>query len=198
MAKMFFYFFHERAWDKIGFGRKEFEPFVIWLTGLPSSGKTTIGNNVFKRLKALKIKVERVDSHQIRHLFPEAGFTREERNRHIKRVGHLVSVLEKNGICAVASFISPYAESRDFVKGLCKNFIEIHIKAPVDVCIKRDSKGLYKRAMNGEIANFTGVSDIYEEPKGPDISIDTEKKSVDEATELILQYILRRMGERCE
>jgi len=192
IAKMIFYFLHERLWDKLKFGRKEYKPFVIWLTGLPCSGKTTIGDKLFKKMKQLGIRVERIDSHQVRDLFPEAGFTRENRNRHIKRVGHLASVLEQNGVCVIASFISPYAESRDFVKGLCKNFIEVHTKASVDTCMKRDYKGLYERAKKGEIANFTGVSDVYEEPKNPDIIIDTEKKSVDEATKSILQYVLSR------
>ena len=121
-AKMGLYFFHERAWQKIGYGKKEIPAFVVWFTGLPASGKSTLADKVFQSLKQRNLKVERLDSKDVRPLFPEAGFSPAEVNRHIKRVGHLASMLEKNGIIAVASFVSPYAKSRLFVKKLCNRY----------------------------------------------------------------------------
>jgi len=192
VIKMLIYFIHERVWNKIKFGRREIPSFAVWLTGLPLSGKTTIGDSVYEKLRKEGIKVQRLDSKDIRVLLPEVGYTRGERNLHIKRVGYLVSILEKNGVSSVASFISPYKESRDFVKQNVKNFIEVYIKAPVEVCMKRDKRGMYKRALNGEIKNFTGISDVYEEPQNPDIIIDTEKLSIDKAVEKIYNYLRQR------
>ena len=192
VAKLLLYFFHERMWDKIRFGRREINPFVVWLTGLPASGKTTIGDALAGELKKMNIKVERLDAHQVRDIFPEAGFSREERSRHIKRVGHLASVLEKNNVCVVASFISPYAESRNFVKSLCKNFVEIHVSTSIDTCQKRDSRGLYEKARRGEIENFTGISDVYEKPQNPVLTIDTEKDDVNQNVKKIMTYLKKR------
>lgn len=189
VLKMTLYFLHERMWNKVKFGRKEIPAFVLWFTGLPFSGKTTVADRVYERLAKAGIKVERLDSHQVRNLFPEAGYTREERNRHIRRVGHLASVLERNGVSVIASFISPYNESRNFVRSLCKNFVEVYLKASVETCMKRDYKGLYEKAKRGEIANFTGVSDVYEEPQTPELVIDTEKHTIDESVDIILNYL---------
>ena len=98
------------------------------------------------------------------------GFTREERNEHVRRTGFLASRLEAHGVTVVASFVSPYRESRDFVRGLCRNFIEIYVATPLEECERRDVKGLYARARRGEISNFTGINDPYEAPEHPDIS----------------------------
>ena len=111
---------------------------------------------------------------------------------HIKRVGYLASILEKNGVSSVASFISPYKESRDFVKQNVKNFIEVYIKASIEVCMKRDKRGMYEKALKGEIKNFTGISDVYEEPQNPDIIVDTEELSPNEAAEKIYNYLKQK------
>lgn len=192
IAKLIFYFFHERMWDKIQFGRRELNPFVVWLTGLPASGKTAIGDKLAQRLTDMGIKVERLDAHQVRDIFPEAGFAREERNRHIRRVGHLASVLEKNNVCVIASFISPYREARDFVRGLCKNFVEVHVAASLQTCEKRDTRGLYEKAKRGEIKNFTGISDVYEEPVKAEIVLDADKTTVDESVKRILSLVKKK------
>ncbi|MBN2483440.1 MAG: adenylyl-sulfate kinase [Candidatus Omnitrophica bacterium] len=192
IAKLIFYFFHERMWDKINFGRRELNPFVIWLTGLPASGKTTIGDALAGELKKMNIKTERLDAHQVRDIFPEEGFSREERNRHIKRVGHLASVLEKNNVCVIASFISPYTESRDFVRGLCRNFVEVYISVSLETCQKRDSRGLYEKARRGEIQNFTGISDTYEEPVNPEIIIDTDHETIEESVRKISSFVKKK------
>ena len=189
VIKMIVYFVHERIWNKIKYGKKEVPAFVLWFTGLPLSGKTTIANGVYEKLKKEGIKIQRLDSKDVRSLFPEVGFSREDRNRHIKRIGHLVSILEKNGISSVASFISPYKESRDFVRKQVKNFIEIYVKASVEACMKRDKNGMYEKALKGEIKNFTGISDVYEEPVHPDLVIDTDKVSPEEAINTVFGYV---------
>ncbi len=193
VAKIILYFFHERTWDKIRFGKKEIQPLILWFTGLSGSGKSTLSEAVYKELMKKDIKTERLDGDTVRDIFPKTGFTKIERNEHIKRVGYLASRMEKNGIFVVASFVSPYKESREFVRDLCDNFIEIYISTPLEICEKRDTKGLYKKARNGEIENFTGVNDPYEEPQNPEITIDTGKLSIEKATKKVMKYINKKM-----
>ncbi len=181
VLKLFLYFFHERAWNKIPFGRKEVQPSVIWLTGLSGAGKSAIGEAVYKKIKAKDIKVEHLDGDIVRDIFPKTGFSKEERNRHVKRVGFLASMLEKNNVFVVASFISPYRESREFVRKLCSNFKEVHIATPLEICEQRDVKGLYAKARAGEITQFTGIDDPYEEPENPEITVDTSNQSIEES-----------------
>lgn len=164
-------------------------PAVVWLTGLSGSGKSTIADALMRSLQGVQIKAERLDGDTIRNLFPDTGFTKEERDRHIKRVGHLASVLEKNGILVIAAFVSPYRSSREFVKSICKNYVEIHVSTSLEECERRDVKGLYKKARSGQIQNFTGVTDPYEAPQNPDLRIDSEKITVEEAVALILKKL---------
>ena len=125
----------------------------------------------------------------MRELFPGVGYTREERIRHIKRIGHLIQTLQKNSISTVCSFVSPYREARKMIRKMVKNNIVVYVKANVDTCKKRDYKGVYEKALKGEIQNFTGINDVYEEPKHAEIVIDTEKISAEEASDLIVKYI---------
>jgi adenylylsulfate kinase len=162
---------------------------VIWLTGLSASGKTTIGNALAENLKALGNKVEHLDGDLVRKMFPGTGFTREERDRHIKRIGYLAAMLEKHEVTVVASFISPYREAREFVRSQCSNFIEVYVSTPLEECERRDPKGLYKKARKGDILNFTGISDPYEPPENPEIDIDTTGISVEDAVNRILAYL---------
>lgn len=192
IAKIIIYFFHERVWDKLKFGRKELDSFVVWLTGLPSSGKSTIAKKLSKKLKKSGIKVQIIDSSDVRPLFPEVGFTEEERKQHIKRVGHLASILEKNNVSSVTSFISPYKESREFVKQNCKNFIEVYVKASIESCKKRDNKGLYQKAVKGELKNFTGVTAPYEEPADAEVVVDTDSLTVEQSVEKIFLFIKKK------
>lgn len=189
IVKIILYWAHERAWIKIKFGRKKIEPFNLWFTGLPLAGKTTIADAVHKELKKLDIPLERIDSKDIRDIVPNIGYTREDRNRHIHRVGHLVSTLQNNSISTVCSFISPYRESRKAIREMVKNNIVVYIKTNIETCKARDYKNKYLKALAGEIQNFTGVSDIYEEPKHAEIVIDTDKVSVEEAVKIIIKYI---------
>jgi adenylylsulfate kinase len=119
------------------------------------------------------------------------GFTRPEREEHIRRVGFLASKLEQNGVFVIASFISPYQVSRDFARGLCRRFVEVHVNTPLEVCEARDVKGLYARARRGEISHFTGVSDPYEPPARPELAIDTATLPPADAVRLIVDYLRR-------
>lgn len=166
-------------------------PKVIWLTGLSASGKTTIGEALADNLKVLGYRVEHLDGDLVRKMFPGTGFSREERDRHIKRVGYLAALLEKHDVFVVASFISPYREAREFVRSQCAHFIEVYVSTPLEECEKRDPKGLYRKARKGEISNFTGISDPYEAPGDPEVEIDTTGISVEEAVERILSYLGR-------
>jgi len=167
---------------------------VIWLTGLSASGKTTIGYALAENLRTLGHRVEHLDGDLVRQMFPGTGFSREERDRHIKRIGYLATMLEKHGVYVVASFISPYREARAFVRSQCKDFIEVYISTPLKECEKRDPKGLYKKARAGEIKNFTGIDDPYEPPENPEIDIDTSGITVEGAVDRILAYLSENPG----
>jgi adenylylsulfate kinase len=192
VVKVALYWAHERVWFKIRWGRKKIEPFNLWFTGLPLSGKTTIADAVHKELQKLDIPLERIDSRDVRELIPNIGFSREDRNRHILRIGHLIGTLQNNSISTIASFVSPYRESRKSIRDMVKNNIIIYIKADIETCKQRDYKGVYQKALDGTLQNFTGISDIYEEPEHAEITIDTNKMSVDKATELIVAYVKKR------
>ncbi|MDH3458048.1 MAG: adenylyl-sulfate kinase [Gemmatimonadota bacterium] len=183
------YYAHERGWNHVRFGRHEAEPAVVWFTGLSGSGKSTIAEEVFAQLKRRGYKAERLDGDTIRSIFPQTGFTRDERDAHIRRVGYLASKLEQNGVFVVASLVSPYQDSRDFVRSLCRNFIEVYISTSLDECERRDVKGLYARARRGEIKNFTGIDDPYESPTDAEVVIDTTQVSVDAAAVKILSHM---------
>ncbi len=159
---------------------------VLWMTGLSGAGKTTIAQSLLQKIQKLGYKVEILDGDVIRNIFPATGFTEAERNQHVKRVGYIASLLEKHGVIVIGSLISPYQESRDFIRGLCKNYIEIHVSTPLNICESRDPKGLYKRARNGEIKNFTGIDDPYEAPTRPDIVLDTSVLSLEDCVQTIL------------
>ena len=188
-AKMALYFFHERLWQKIGFGKKEVPSFVLWFTGLPASGKKALADAVCEQLRRDKLKVERLDSLDVRPLFPETGFSPEEVNRHVKRSGHLCAMLEKNGVIVVATFVSPYKSSRIFARGQAQNFIEVYMDTTVEACEKRDTKGHYAKARRGEYRYFPGVDIAYEAPERPEIHIAVDELSTDESALKILRYL---------
>ena len=167
----------------------ENKAFVLWLTGLSGAGKSTLADRVYDHLAKDNPRVERLDGDLMRGIFPTTGFSKAERDEHIEKVGFLASMLQKHGVTVVASFISPYKEARRVVRGLCGNFVEVYVKASVEQCRKRDVKGLYKKALAGEIKNFTGIDDPYEEPENPEIIIDTDNQTVDESVATILEYI---------
>ncbi|TYP95636.1 adenylylsulfate kinase [Fodinibius salinus] len=168
------------------------KPTVLWFTGLSGSGKSTISEKVYAQLKDRGYKVEHLDGDAVREVFPTTGFSKEERDSHIKRVGFVASLLQKHGVFVVASFISPYQDARDFVRNMCEDFTEIHISTPLEVCEQRDVKGLYEQARKGEIDNFTGISDPYEEPEDPELEIDTTDITPEEGVQMVLEYLRNR------
>lgn len=171
---------------------KKLKPAVLWFTGLSGSGKSTVSERVYPILKERGYWVEHLDGDVIRDIFPKTGFSKEDRNAHIKRVGYLASRLQAHGVFVIGSFISPYKESRDFVRNLCEDFVEIYISTPLEECERRDVKGLYEKARNGEITQFTGIDDPYEAPENPELEIDTTDISVDDAVDMVIQYLEER------
>jgi adenylylsulfate kinase len=196
VSKIGLFWLHERAWDRLRFGKREVQPAVIWFTGLSGSGKSTIADRVASGLSERGYRVERLDGDAVRNIFPQTGFTRPDRDTHLRRIGFLASTLEKNGVFVVASFVSPYEDSRRFVRGLCRNFIEVYVSTPLEECEKRDPKGLYARARRGEIQNFTGVSDPYEPPAQPELTLNTMQQSVEDASRTVLDEVRRRSNGR--
>lgn len=162
---------------------------VVWLTGLSGAGKSTIAEQLVEFLKENQANFESLDGDVVRAVFQQTGFTRKERIDHLKKMGFIASLLEKHGVIVVASFVSPYRESRDLIRKMCSNFIEIYVSTPLHVCETRDVKGLYKKARKGEIDNFTGISDPYEPPLQPEISIDTSQVPISEAVKKIISCL---------
>lgn len=165
---------------------------VLWFTGLSGSGKSTIATRVEQALVDRGADVEYIDGDALREVFPNTGFTRAEREEHLRRTGYMASRLAAHGVTVVASFVSPYRESRDFVRKLCSNFVEIYVATPLEECERRDVKGLYARARRGEIKNFTGIDDPYEPPEHPELTLETRALSVDEC----VAKVLARSGEQ--
>jgi adenylylsulfate kinase len=160
---------------------------VLWFTGLSGSGKSTIAVRVHEELVRRGAEVEYIDGDAIREVFPKTGYTREEREEHLRRTGYMASRLAAHGITVVASFVSPYRESRDFIRKLCPGFVEIYVSTPLDECERRDVKGLYGRARRGEIRNFTGIDDPYEPPEQPELTLDTRSLSVEQSVAKVLE-----------
>ncbi len=165
--------------------------FVVWLTGLPSSGKTTIAKKLETELKRHGFKVELLDGDEVRRwLSPEAGFSREDRERHLKRVAYVSHLLARNGVAVIASFVSPYRSTRDFARQLIGDFVEVYVKCSLETCMKRDSKGLYSKALKGQIQDMTGVQDPYEEPLNPEVTVNSEKESPEECSKKIVEKLV--------
>jgi adenylylsulfate kinase len=159
---------------------------VLWFTGLSGSGKSTIATRVHQELVRRAIAVEYIDGDALREVFPNTGFTRAEREEHLRRTGYMASRLAAHGITVVASFVSPYRESRDFIRRLCRDFREIYVATPLEECERRDVKGLYARARRGEIRNFTGIDDPFEPPERPELTLDTRALNVEQCVDKVL------------
>lgn len=196
LSKIGLFWLHERVWDRLHYGKKAITPAVVWFTGLSGSGKSTLAQWVTEQLRRRGYKVEYLDGDAVREIFPNTGFTRPERDQHIRRIGFLASKLEGHGVFVVASFVSPYADARRFVRGLCHAFVEVHVSTPLEVCERRDTKGLYARARRGEIRNFTGIDDPYEPPGAPELRIDATDVAVEEAGERVLAYLAHHIGRQ--
>lgn len=162
---------------------------VLWFTGLSGSGKSTIAVRVQEELARRGVEVEYIDGDALREVFPGTGFTRAEREEHLRRTGYLASRLAAHRVTVVASLVSPYRESRDFIRKLCPGFVEIYVATPLEECERRDVKGLYVRARRGEIRNFTGIDDPYEPPEHPELTFDTRELSVEECVAKVLALV---------
>jgi len=161
---------------------------TIWFTGLPCSGKTTIADRVAEVLREKGHKVERLDGDIVRKgLTSDLGFSKEDRDENIKRVTFVAKLLTRNGVKVLATFVSPYIERRRKTREEIGEFMEVYVRCPVDECMKRDVKGMYRKALAGEITGFTGVDDPYEEPPNPELILDTDKETLEESVQKVLE-----------
>lgn len=171
--------------------------FTVWLTGLSGAGKTTLARLLVNELKACDVKVELLDGDEVRtNLSQGLGFSKEDRDTNIRRIGYVSRLLSRNGAGVIAAAISPYREIRDEVRHLITRdggeFIEVYVECPIDVLAERDVKGLYKKALAGEIKNFTGVSDPYEEPLDPEVIVKTDCESIEDSVNKIIAALEKR------
>lgn len=164
--------------------------FTIWFTGLSGAGKSTLTNILEKKFKEKKLRIEVLDGDIVRtHLSKGLGFSKEDRDANIRRIGYVASLLSRNGVIAITAAISPYREIRQEVRNMHENFVEVYAKCPLEELEKRDVKGLYKKARTGEIPQFTGISDPYEEPLSPEITVETNKETPEESANKILNWL---------
>jgi len=172
------------------------EGLTLWFTGLSGAGKSTIAQIVEHQLAERGLKVEVLDGDVVRtNLSKGLGFSKEDRDTNIRRIAFVADLLSRNGVVAITAAISPYREIRDEARGtMGERFVEIFVKASVDECARRDVKGLYEKAFKGEIKEFTGVSDPYEEPSAPEIVLDTENESPEESAGKVLAFVEARLG----
>lgn len=167
---------------------------TVWFTGLPCSGKTTIADRVAEVLRKRGLKVERLDGDTVRKgLTSDLGFSKKDRDENIKRVTFVAKLLTRNDVIVLATFVSPYRERRRLTREEVGSFMEVYTRCSLEECMKRDVKGMYRKAMAGEIKDFTGVDDPYEEPENPELILDTDKETVEESARKVLEK-MRRLG----
>jgi adenylylsulfate kinase len=168
--------------------------FTLWFTGLSGAGKTTISGHLEKQLRERGSKLEILDGDIVReNLSKGLGFSKEDRDTNVRRIAFVADLLSRNGVPVITAAISPYREIRDEARELMGDrFVEVFVKASVDTCADRDVKGLYAKAFSGEIKEFTGVSDPYEEPENPEVVCDTESETAEESAEKLIAYLEQR------
>jgi adenylyl-sulfate kinase len=167
--------------------------FTVWLTGLSGAGKTTIAHRLKRALWEQEREVEVLDGDVVRtHLCKGLGYSREDRDTNILRIAFVCSLLTRHGVAVISAAISPYAEARRQAREMIGNFLEVHVHCPLEEVMSRDVKGLYAKALRGEIQNFTGISDPYEAPDAPDVIVETDRESVEESVAKILAALEQR------
>lgn len=167
--------------------------FTLWFTGLSGAGKSTLARQVESELRARGHRVELLDGDVVRtHLSKGLGFSREDRDTNILRIGYVCGLLSRNGVIAISAAISPYRDVRDHVRAEIGDFVEVYVDTPLEECIRRDVKGLYRQALDGQILAFTGVSDPYEPPLAPEITVHTTGQSVADSVAHILAWLETR------
>lgn len=172
---------------------------VIWLTGMSGAGKTTVANRLAEQFMARGLRVEVLDGDLVReNLSRGLGFSRKDRDTNVCRIGFVARILARNGVIVLAAAISPYREAREFVRIEVESdgtrFVEVYVRCPLDVLIERDVKGLYQRAILGEVRHFTGISDPYEEPLSPDCVLDSSAETVELSVRRVLSHLSRPSG----
>jgi adenylylsulfate kinase len=171
---------------------QEQKGFTLWFTGLPCSGKSAVADRVAEILREKNLRVERLDGDVVRQsLCRDLGFSREDRNENIRRVTFVAKLLTRNGVAVLTSFISPYRDIRDEARREIGEFIEVYVKCPLEVCMARDVKGMYQKAIRGEIKEFTGISDPYEEPLNPELVLETDKETLEESARKVIDYLIK-------
>jgi len=164
------------------------EGLTIWITGLSGAGKSTLGRELTRLLIERGLNVELLDGDDIRtNLSKGLGFSKKDRDINVRRIGYVCNLLSRNEVVAIAAAISPYREARREVRAMIDRFVEIYVECPLEVLKERDPKGLYEKALRGEIANFTGISDTYEPPEHAEIVCDTDKESVEESVTKVVR-----------
>lgn len=167
--------------------------FTLWLTGMSGAGKSTVSDQLMERFRAAGAKVELLDGDVVRtNLSQGLGFSREDRDTNVRRIGFVADLLSRNGIIVVVAAISPYRATRDEVRAKIANFVEVFVDCPIEVLAARDVKGLYKKALAGEVGNFTGISDPYEPPVNPDVTVRSDRESVEESVDRVWAELVRR------
>ncbi len=165
--------------------------FTMWFTGLPCSGKSAIADKLADILRSRGLNAERLDGDIVRQdLTRDLGFSKEDRDENIRRVTFVAKLLTRNGVAVLTSFISPYYEMRDRARREIGDFVEVYAKCSLEECMRRDVKGMYKKALEGKIKEFTGVSDPYEEPIRPELVVETDKESLDESVNRCLARLV--------
>lgn len=168
--------------------------FTVWFTGLPCSGKTTLATLLHDHLlQQGASNVELLDGDVVRqYLTKGLGFTKQDRDENIRRIGWLSRILNKHGVNTIVAVISPYSDVREEQRKLNKNFFEVYVSCPVEICEQRDVKGMYKKAREGIIQHFTGVDDPYEEPLTPDLIVETDKLSIEDSFKMLLNVLIEK------
>ena len=168
--------------------------FILWFTGLSGAGKSTLADYITPIIKERGVNVEVLDGDVVRtNLSKGLGFSKEDRDTNIRRIGFVANLLARNGACAITAAISPYQAVRDECRGIADaGFVEVYVEAPLEVVEERDTKGLYKKARAGEIKNFTGVCDPYEAPTAAEVVVHTGAESIEESAEKILAHLVEK------
>jgi len=169
---------------------KKHQSFTVWFTGIPCCGKTTIADQVAIVLKKKDYTVERLDGDVVRQgLTSDLGFSKKDRDENIRRVTFVAKMLTRNNVIVLATFVSPFREQRRNARKEIERFVEVYVRCPVEICMKRDVKGMYQRALEGKIKHFTGVDDPYEEPEHPELILNTDTESPEESVKKVLQTV---------
>ncbi|TAH37859.1 MAG: adenylyl-sulfate kinase [Planctomycetota bacterium] len=168
----------------------EHQGFVLWFTGLSGSGKSTLARMIEPELRARGCKVEILDGDEVReNLSKGLGFSKEDRDTNIRRIGYVAKLLSRNGVVTITAAISPYREVRDQCRRMVRNFVEVYTHCTIEELTRRDVKGLYEKALRGEIKNFTGISDPYEAPSNPEVLVDSSKETAEQSLQRIVAFL---------